>query len=126
MPLAPLFAETPWLASAMFAAGCAALTFFLLRLNWRRQGKRSRGGSGPPLDAQPRPTHPWDGAQNDAAAKVDRQQVELHDLARDLTAQIDSKLVLLQHLIAQSEHQIHRLEGLLAEIEKERRSSGRG
>jgi hypothetical protein len=104
----------------MFAAGCAALTFILLRLSWRRSGKRSRGGSGPPLDAQPRPKHRWDGAQKDAEARIDRHQVELHDLARDLTAQIDSKLVLLQHLIAQSDQRIHRLEELLSEIERRR------
>lgn len=102
----------------MFAAGCAAFTFILLRLSWRRGAKRSRGGSGPALDAQPRPKHQWDGAQKDAEARFDRHQVELHDLARDLTAQIDSKLVLLQQLIAQSDERIQRLEELLGEIER--------
>lgn len=110
----------------MFAAGCAALTFILLRLSWRRSGKRQRGGSGPAIDAQPRPKHRWDGAQKDAEARIDRHQVELHDLARDLTAQIDSKLVLLQHLIAQSDERINRLETLLSESEFRKGDGGDG
>ncbi len=124
MPLALLAADTPWLPAAMFAAGCAALTLILLRINWRRQSKRTRGGSGPPLDAQPRPTHQWDGSQNDTAAKFDRQQVELHELARDLTGQIDTKLVLLQQLLAQSDEQIKRLETLLHEAEVKKGDQG--
>ena len=100
------------------------LAFFLLRRLRRQAGRQTWGGSGPAIDAQARPQHAWDGAQKDAAARFDRQQVELHDLARDLTGQIDSKLVLLQQLVTQSDERIQRLETLLREIEAEKRGGG--
>jgi hypothetical protein len=102
------------------------LVAILLRRSWRQSSKRSRGGSGPALDAQPRPKTPWDGAQQDAAARFDREQVELNELARDLTGQIDSKLVLLQQLIAQSDERIQRLEALLREADVKKGDGGDG
>lgn len=116
MPITPLLAES-WIAPLAFALGCGLLTALLLRRSYRYFGKKRRGGSGPHLEAQPRPTHAWDGAKQDASARFDRQQVELQELARDLTGQIDSKLLLLQELNAKSERQIQRLEELLAETE---------
>ena len=110
----------------MLAAGCAMLAFFLLRRLRRHSGKQIRGGSGPAIDAQPRPTHEWDGAHKDAAAKFDRQQVEFYDLARDLTGQIDSKLVLLQQLIAESDERIDQLETLLRKSEFKKGDGGDG
>ncbi len=126
MNFLPMFAETPWFAPAMFALGCGLLVAILLRRSWRQSGKRARGGSGPALDAQARPKHTWDGAEQDAAARFDRQQVELNDLARDLTGQIDSKLVLLQQLLAQSDERIQRLETLLREADVKTGDGGDG
>ncbi|MEO0529243.1 MAG: hypothetical protein AAF266_01565 [Planctomycetota bacterium] len=125
MPFSPLLAESTWLGPAMFALGCAGLTAILLRTAYRRLGKRKRGGgSGPHIEAQARPTSTWDGAKQDAHARLSRQEVELHEMARDLTGQIDSKLILFQQLVAQSQQQIERLEALLREAETKREERG--
>ena len=70
------------------------------------------------IDAQPRPESAWTGAQADAAARIGRQEVELHERGREITAQIDSKLILLGELMAKSQVQIDRLEELLSEAEQ--------
>lgn len=112
----PLLAETPsWLPPALFALGCAMATMILLRRSFRHFGKRTWGGSGPHIVAQPRPKTPWEGSRQDTEARFNRQQVELHELARDLTGQLDSKIVILRELVAQSERQIEQLEALLGE-----------
>jgi len=117
MPLpTPLLAES-MLAQVGFAAGCALLTAILLRRAYRLSGKRARPGSGGPLAKQHRPTSKWDGVRQDAEARSARQQVELHEFARDTKAQIDSKMILLQELIAKSDQQIERLEQLVEQAE---------
>lgn len=113
----PLLAELTWLGPIGFAAGVGLLTWLMLRKTFTRLSKRNRSGSGPYLKKQPRPENAWDGAKHDASARFDRQQVELQELARDLNGQIDSKMLLLQELIAQSERQAARLEGLLEEAQ---------
>ncbi len=113
----PILAENVWLAPLGFAAGIGLLTWLLLRKTFKRLSKQKRAGSGPYLQKQRRPAHQWDGAKQDATARFERQQVELHDLARDLNGQIDSKLLLFRELVAQSEQQIERLEALLEEAE---------
>ncbi len=118
MLLIPLLAAG-LLAPAFFAAGCALLTMILLRRSYRYFGNsRSRGGSGPAIDAQPRPTDKWDGAKKDANARFDRDQVELYDLARDLKGQLDSKIIVLNELVTKSQQQIDRLEALLEESKR--------
>lgn len=118
MPLSPLLAEG-LLAPIFFAAGCALLTVILLRRSYRFFGnRRSRGDSSPPIELQHRPTHKWDGVKKDAAARFNRDQVELYDLARDLKGQLDSKIIVVNELVAQSQQQIDRLEELLAESKK--------
>ncbi|TWT99835.1 hypothetical protein Pla108_07780 [Botrimarina colliarenosi] len=114
----PLLAETPWYAPLLFAFGCALLAMILLRRSFRNFGKLTRGGSGPALLKQHRPTSQWDGAREDATARFNRQQVEMHELAREINGQIDSKLILLQELVAQSDRQIQRLEALLDEAKR--------
>ena len=104
------------LASGMFALGCGLLTMWLLRRSYKHFGRR-RNRNEPPIDAQPRPDGAWSGAHADASARIERQSVELHDLGREVTGRIDSKMVLLQELIAKSQAQIDRLEALLAEAE---------
>lgn len=110
------------LASAgLFALGCALLTMILLRRSYRYFGKKRRRNE-PAIDAQPRPTDAWSGAHADASARIERQKVELYDLGREITAQIDNKMILLQELIGKSQAQIDRLEELLAES-KERKAT---
>ncbi len=106
-------------ASLLFAAGIALLTMLLLRRSYRYFGRRrTRGGSGPTIEFQPRPQGKWDGVKKDANARFDRDQVELYDLARDLKGQLDSKIIVLNELIVKSQQQIDRLEELLAETER--------
>lgn len=107
----------PPLATVLFALGCGLLTAILLRRSYKYFGSRPKKSKGP-IEKQPRPTGPWSGAYSDAQARFDRQQVELHELARELKGQLDSKIMILQELVARSERQIERLETLLDEAEK--------
>lgn len=102
----------------MFAAGVGLLAAILLRRTYRRLGRNRRGRSDSVIDLQPRPKHPWAGAYTDSVALVERQRVELHEQGRELRAQLDNKLVILQELCAKSQRQIDRMEELLAEFER--------
>lgn len=112
-------------ASMLFAAGCGLLTMILIRMTYKRLGKRNRRRNEPAIAAQPRPITPWAGAHADVAARLNRQEVELHDRAREVTAQIDSKMILLRELIEQSQQQATRLEALLAEAEEKETADAR-
>lgn len=102
------------IANILFATGCGLLTAILLRRSYRYFGRRGRRDNRP-IAAQPRPTSEWSGAYHDAAALIERQKVEMHDLGRELKAQLDNKVSVLQMLSAQSQAQIERLEALLEE-----------
>ncbi len=101
----------------LFLAGCAVLIWVLLRRSYKRCGRRQGAGSRDYLEHVHRPTNPWDGACHDADALVERRQVELYDMARDVSGRLDSKMMLLNHLITTSQQQIDRMEALLAELE---------
>lgn len=49
----------------------------------------------------------------DASPDIARWEVHLHETARELTAQLDSKMVALQHLIRQAREEQGRLQHLL-------------
>lgn len=101
----------------MFLAGCGLLTAILLRRSYRYFGTtRRRAGSGPVIEAQPRPATAWDGARRDASAQIERQKVELSELARDANGQLTSKIAMLEQLVETSNRQIERMEELLAEL----------
>ena len=102
----------------LFLAGCAVLTWVLLRRTYRACGRRPRIGEQVHLEHLHRPTDPWEGAQRDTSAQVERQKVELYDMARDATGRIDSKLMLLQQMIDQNQRRIDRMEELLGELER--------
>jgi hypothetical protein len=90
----------------------------LLRRSQRylsRRGERQRHAGY--LERIPRPKGEWDGAQRDAAAQLERQKVELHELAREASGRLDSKMLLLEQLIATSQRQIARMEQLLGQLE---------
>ncbi len=99
----------------LFLLGCALLTSILLRRSYRYFGRGRRRQNQSPLEKQPRPEGKWSGAQRDSLAQVDRQQVELHEMARDISGQLNSKIIVLEQLIATSQRQIERMETLLAE-----------
>lgn len=101
----------------MFIAGIALLTAILLRRTYRHVGRRRKRYDSWPIDTQPRPASAWDGAKADSAAVIERQRVELAELSRDVGGQLDTKIMILRHLIAENEQQITRLEGLLAALD---------
>lgn len=105
-----------WISALMFLVGIALLTSILLRRTYRQVGRGRRGQSTRHIDAQPRPTHSWDGARDDPHARIERERVLLEEFRREANGQIDAKLIALRQLIAQSEEQIAKLEALLAEI----------
>ena len=96
----------------MFLAGCVLLTFILLKGTFRRLGRRKKAPP-PPLEHIPRPKSAWDGAQHDAQSIIDRQKVEMYDMARELSGQLNTKIMILEKLISDSQEQIDRMETLL-------------
>jgi hypothetical protein len=101
----------------MFLAGVGLFAFILLRRSYRYFGKPRQRTSDAALDLQPRPKGPWDGAQHDVMARIDRQEVEMFEIARDLNGQLSSKILVLEQLIADSQRQIVRMEDLLAQLD---------
>ncbi len=100
----------------MFLAGVGLLTFILMKRSYRYFSRPRRKRNDKPLELQPRPKGPWDGAQHDTMAHIERQKVEMFEMSRDLNGQLNSKIIVLEKLIADSQRQITRLEALLAQI----------
>jgi hypothetical protein len=103
--------------SWLFVAGCALLAWVLVRRYFRLTRREKRAQGQPYLEHVHRPTGPWDGAQRDASALIERQKVELYDLSREAAGRIDSKLILLEQLLDQGQRQIDRMEELLARLD---------
>lgn len=113
-----MFLLANMLPTLMFLAGCALLTAILLRRSSRYHGKRTRQRKNETvIEAQPRPTNAWTGMHRDTTAHIERQKVELHDMTRESTGRLDSKMLVLQELIAKSDQQIERMEALLSEMQ---------
>ena len=101
-----------------FLAGVALLTFILIKRSSRYFRKPTRKRNEGPIDLQNRPQSKWDGSQQDAMAHVERQKVEMHEMARDINGQLTTKIIVLEKLIAESGQQIKRMEELLREIDR--------
>ena len=110
-----LATQTPTL---LFLGGCVLLTWVLLRRYYIARGSASRRQGPNYLEHVPRPTSAWDGVQKDTLAVVERQKVELQEMARDVNGRVDTKLRLLDQLIVQNQAQIERMEVLLAELKQ--------
>ena len=104
-------------ATWMFMAGAGLLTFILLKRSYRYFGRRRHVRNEGPLDLQKRPATKWDGAQRDSIAHIEREKVELYDMARELKGDLNSRIIVLERLIAESGQQIRRMEDLLQEME---------
>ncbi len=104
-------------AVLFFLAGVGLLTFILLKRSYRYFSRPRRKRNDKPIELQPRPKGPWDGAQHDAMAHVERQKVEMHEMARDLNGQLSSKIIVLEKLIADSQRQITRMEAMLVQLD---------
>lgn len=84
----------------------------MIAVLWRRSNKHfGRGGKAYEAPHKLAPTSDdRDKALIDAPPEVTRWQVEMHELARDLKGEIDTKLALLQLLIRQANQAADRLE----------------
>ena len=102
-------------ADGMFLAGCALLTLILLKRSYRYFGPRSRNRHRPAIEAVPRPATKWDGSQRDTLAQIEREKVEMHEMSRDLNGQLNTRILVLEQLIHESQQKIDRLEQLLGE-----------
>ena len=103
-----LASVTTW---GMFLLGVVLLIVILLRRSYRYYGPR-RGRKKPPKKLTgDDPSH--DQPLADAPVHILRWQVEMHDTARDLKAELDSKMRALQVLVRMADEQGERaLEGL--------------
>ena len=89
-----------------------AIVFLFHRIRRKRGAASNRNASGL-RRSQPKSESP--AGYHQAPANMARYEVEMHDLARELSARIDSKLVLLQHLVRDADQQANRLEAAIAE-----------
>ena len=114
--LANIFSQIPgnWGLAAALAAAC----FLLLRGNWLKQ-KRSQDSTPDPVAIQQSfSAKTRERSAHHAPEDLLRWQVEMHELARDVKAEIDTKVLALQSLmIIASEHE-QRLESLIARSPK--------
>jgi hypothetical protein len=92
-------------------------TCLLLMRSHRQLGRRPVGG--PAIVKMPRPAKSTESYDKRTPVEVERYEVRMHELARDLSAQLDSKMVALQELLRTADERVAQLESMLAH-----RSSG--
>ena len=99
--------------STLFAL--IALTMTIGWLLWRshRYLARQEKGWSPPARTSRRQPHAK-GPSLDAPDDVIRWEVQMHETARDLSGQLDSKMAALAHLIGEADRAAGRLEAALA------------
>ena len=93
---------------------------FLLFRSRRYLARRDRGGA--PIVRTERPQTHNRGHHLDAPADVLRWEVQMHETARDLSGQLDSKMGVLEHLIREADRAAARLE---ADLESARRADAK-
>ena len=94
-------------STMLMAAGVALAAFVLLRASWRRR-------TAAPIAPVSVPSHSSGPTPTEAPPELSRWQVEMHETARDLKAELDSKLSALQALVALARHERILLEASLA------------
>lgn len=104
--------------TGMFLAGMVLLIVILLRRTFRHYGRRrsAKRNAEPPLARTPRPSAKSTTLSN-APPDVLGWQVEMHEIAREMKAELDTKMRALQVLIAQARHEADRLEQILTRFE---------
>jgi len=105
-----LFAEMPLPAMLCLVAVAITVCFLLMR-SQRGFSRVSRDSA--PLVPTSRPEREKPGYHADAPNDMLRWDVAMHETARDLSAQLDSKLGMLQHLIREADRAAARLEAAL-------------
>jgi len=94
-------------STILMAAGIALAALVFLRASWRRRAAPSRSTT---ID---------DERLTQAPPELSRWQVEMHETARDLKAELDSKLSALQTLVALARQERALLESAIARAQGE-------
>ena len=103
-------------ASFLFLLGIVMMTVILLR-RWHRYFKRLKSTQrkeGRPAAREAKPEQPL----MDAPPEVLRWQVEMHETARELKAELDTKIAVLQRLTIDAKREREQLEAALARTER--------
>jgi hypothetical protein len=103
-----------WALAAVLAAAC----LFLLRGNWQRQRRSDADLPNPQAIQQSFAAKTREMSAHHAPEDLLRWQVEMHELARDVKAEIDTKLLVLQSLLVVADEHAQRLESLLERTSK--------
>jgi hypothetical protein len=102
----------------LFLAGVALTSAVLLFRTQRQLSSRPKTEMPSPASfSQPRP-QAAPAHRLDAPRDMQQWEVEMHDLARELQAQLDSKIAILEHLIRDATQQADRLEAAIDRAEK--------
>lgn len=97
-----------------FLLALAVAIAILLKRSYRYFGRS--GKNHPPLVTLPRPAA-LGHSPGQAPAEWAKYEVELHETARRLSAQLDSKMIALTELTRQAQQTIEKLETLLADLQ---------
>ena len=110
--------------SWMLLGGMSLLIYLLVRRktlrNVRRREKPTARKTYPGKASHPLPQHDACSPSlplHDAPPEILRWHVEMHDLARDLKGELDTKMVALRALLRMAQDERRRLETLLARLE---------
>lgn len=95
--------EDSYLPYLMFFGGLILLIWVLMRRNWRGQIKAKKDrGKDSYLVSNPRPqTKQW--SMSDGPAELNKWQVEMLERTRELQAEVDTKLLILQQMLMKLE-----------------------
>jgi len=105
-----LFAQTGILQIFFLIALALVIAILLLRSH-RHFSRRSY--EQPTIVRTPRPQPSEQAHHLDSPDELGRWEVQMHDIARDLSAQLDSKMSALQHLVQEADRASARLEAAL-------------
>ncbi len=103
----------------LLVAGIGLVIAILLRRSSRyrkkqkRQARKEKPAAGFGKSASAKRREPL----LDAPPEITRWQVEMHEVARELKAEVDSKLIALQTLLGMIRQEADRLEDILARLE---------
>jgi len=100
-------AQNGWATGLTLGALAVVIGWLLLRTH-RYLSRQKRGNS--PIVQVARPQHIKHAHHLDAPPEVARWEVQMHETARELSAQLDSKMRALQALVAEADRAAARLE----------------
>ena len=104
-------------ASLLFLLGVVMLTIIMLR-RWNRYFKRQKTNARKESRASARRESSPEQRLLDAPPEVLRWQVEMHETARELKAELDTKIAILQRLTIDAKRESDRLEAIIEKAER--------